>query len=441
MNTAFLFRKTDIARLAVFRIGMGLLMAAEGFGAIATGWVRRNYVDPDFTFNFIGMDFLQILVGPQAYVIYSILGVLGLCIALGYRYKLAVLGYTVLWAAVYFGQKTSYNNHYYLLLFFCILLLIVPANRYASLDVRRQKISRSLVTPFWTIWVFKILLLIVYTFAALAKLYPDWLNGTVMRIFLRSKHDWFILEHLYDKDAFIYLVSYGGILFDLLVIPALWYKPTRKAAFGISIFFHLFNSIVFHIGIFPYMMLITSVLFFSPARIRRIFFRNSIAVSEEEYPADFQIKKGRVLGFIIPFFILMVALPLRPYYFDRSAHWTEEGHRLSWHMMLRSKYGSLFYTVKDKNSGQTYRIKPSDEMTEKQARSLATHPDMIWQYAQRIHKRYSQENKDVAVYAHSHAGLNGRRTKPLVDSKVDLASARWHYFGNNPWIVKHPELE
>src|SRR5690606_35757958 len=141
----------------------------------------------------------------------------GLCIAFGYRYRIAIISYTILWAAAYFGQKTSYNNHYYLLLLMCFLFIFVPAHKFASLDVKSGRVIKSQVTPYWTIFAFKFLLLIVYVYASIAKIYPDWLDGTVAELFMMSRKDWPLLEMVYDKSWFIFSLAYGGILFDLLV--------------------------------------------------------------------------------------------------------------------------------------------------------------------------------------------------------------------------------
>lgn len=438
MKKDFLFKSVDIAPLAIFRILMGLLMAAEGFGAIITGWVRINYVEREFTFNFMGFDFLQNLVGPQAYVLYTLLGILGLCIAFGYRYRIAIISYTILWSAAYLGQKTSYNNHYYLLLLMCFLFILVPAHRFASLDVKSGRVDKSQVTPYWSIFVFKFLLLIVYVYASIAKIYPDWLDGTVVELFMKSRKDWPILGMVYDKTWFIYALTYGGILFDLLVIPALWYKPTRKAAFIISVFFHLFNSIVFQIGIFPYMMLITSVLFFESATIRKLFFRNSIDIAAYQ-PLSY-LNKKIIYAALIPFFTLMILLPLRPFYFPGSSNWTEEGHRLSWHMMLRAKYGEIYYEVKRKDNGKTERINPGDRIWPKHAQKVATRPDMAWQYAQRLKREYNDQGIKVEIYAFCYASLNGRKLASLIDPEVDLAAVQWNTFSHNEWILLHPDL-
>ena len=116
MSPRFLSERIDNSPLIVFRIILGLLISLECFGAIITGWVRTNLVEPSFTFNFIGFDWLQPLVGPQMYAYFIIMGALGLCIMLGYRYRFSIIAFSLMWTGAYLLQKTSYNNHYYLLI-------------------------------------------------------------------------------------------------------------------------------------------------------------------------------------------------------------------------------------------------------------------------------------------------------------------------------------
>lgn len=85
----FLYSRIDNSPLVVFRICFGLLLSLETFGAIATGWVRRNLVEPEFTFSFIGFEWLQPLPHPWMYVYFAVMGLLGLAVMAGYRYRLA----------------------------------------------------------------------------------------------------------------------------------------------------------------------------------------------------------------------------------------------------------------------------------------------------------------------------------------------------------------
>ena len=123
----FLFKAIDNSPLVVFRIFFGFLVACESFGAIFTGWVKRILIDPQVTFSFIGFEWLKPLPGFGMYFYFIAMGVFGLAIMLGYRYRIAIISYTILWAGVYFMQKTAYNNHYYLLLLISFLTVILQA--------------------------------------------------------------------------------------------------------------------------------------------------------------------------------------------------------------------------------------------------------------------------------------------------------------------------
>ena len=259
----FLFTQIDNSALIVFRIIFGLLITVEAWGAIATGWVRRTLVEPEFTFNFIGFDFLQTFPGsgPQMYAYFAIMGIFGVFVMLGFKYRWSMLAYGVMWAGVYFMQKSSYNNHYYLLMLLCGIMAMLPAGRALSIDaMHRPEITKTHMSR-WIVIIIILQLWIVYTYASVAKFYPDWFDATVPQVLMKGRKDYWLIGDLLQQRWVHYSISYVGILFDGLIIPLLLWKKTRKWAFGISIFFHLFNSIVFQIGIFPYMSLEFSLCF------------------------------------------------------------------------------------------------------------------------------------------------------------------------------------
>src|SRR5690606_29332947 len=120
--------------------------------------------------------------------------------------------------------------------------------------------------------LFKGMILIVYVYSAVAKMYPDWLNAIPIKLWFSSKVDYWLIGPLLTEEWFQYLVAWGGIGFDLLIGPALLWKKTRKVAFVLSIFFHLFNSFIFQVGVFPYLGIAFALFFFDPTTIRKIFF-------------------------------------------------------------------------------------------------------------------------------------------------------------------------
>ena len=184
----FLFKNIDNSSLIVFRIVFGLLIFLEAIGACFTGWIKRTLIDPEFTFNFIGFDFLQPLPGNWMYAYYVIMGVFGFFVMIGYRYRMAMIGYTFMWSGVYLMQKASYNNHYYLLMLLCAIMCFLPANKLYSVDAKRDPSIKQISMPNWCRWVFIIQMFIVYTYAAVAKMYPDWLDATVtQKSYVREK--------------------------------------------------------------------------------------------------------------------------------------------------------------------------------------------------------------------------------------------------------------
>lgn len=433
-----LFRPVDNSPLILFRIVFGLLIFLEAWGAIATGWVKRAFIEPTYTFPFIDVPWLQPLPGNGMYIYYIIMGIAGLMVMFGWYYRLGISIYTIMWAGVYFMQKTNYNNHYYLLVLLCLLMLLVPAHQYKSLDVKRKPSLQSLTCPQWCLWMFVLQMTMVYIYAAVAKMHADWLDGIPISIWFNHKSDYFLIGPLLGKEWFQHIVAYGGVLFDLLIAPGLIWKKTRKYAFIASIFFHLFNSIVFQVGVFPYMGIAMGVFFFDPEVIRRKFFKN-----KPKPQTDHTYKKRPFLIYALAmYFILQLLLPIRHWLYPGNPNWTEEGHRLAWHMMLRVKSGYVHFTVKDPKSGKEWKVRPIEYLTHKQSGAVATRPDMAWQFVQILKQDYAEKGyPDVEIYALSAVSLNGRPMQPLYDGSVDLAKVEWKRFGHSEWLLplKEPE--
>ncbi|WP_147677765.1 HTTM domain-containing protein [Algibacter pacificus] len=434
MINKFLFKSIDNSALIVFRIIFGLLCFLESVGAIFTGWVSKTLVEPKFTFSFIGFEWLQPLPGNGMYFYYAIMGAFAFCVMLGYKYRFSIIAFTLMWAATYFMQKSSYNNHYYLLMLLSSIMVFMPANRYASIDANQNANLKKLYMPQWCKWVFVLQLFIVYTYASVAKLYPDWLDTTVIELLMRNKQNYPLVGEILQQKAVHYVLAYGGILFDGLIIPLLLFKPTRKYMFFISVFFHLFNAIVFQIGIFPFLSLAFSLFFFEAKTIRNLFLKQKPFYYEESVNLP-KHKNPLIILFSI-YFIIQIGLPLRHYFIEDNVLWTEEAHRLSWRMMLRIKSGSTSFAIENKKTGKRFIVKLNDYLTTKQKRSASTKPDMMWQFAQRLKKEYKANGQDIAVYVHSKVSVNGRPFKQFINPKVDLASVEWQTFKHSNWILK-----
>ncbi len=428
----------DNAPLVLFRAVFGLLCFLESAGSIATGWVKETYAGPAYTFPHIGFAWLSALSGPAMYGYYALMSVPALLVMLGAFYRPALAVFSLMWAGVYFGQTASYNNHYYLLLLLCLLLLATPAAADASCDSLRGRVVRSAFCPRWCIGMLVAQIAIVYFYASFAKLDADWLAARPIAIWFRAKQHYPVLGALYAQEWFHYFVAYGGILFDGLVVPLLLWSRTRWLGVALSVIFHVFNSITFQIGIFPYLGISFCLLFFPGEPIRRYlrttrwarFFADG---NERAAPvAPLPMVAALVL---IAYFGLQLALPLRHFLYPGNVHWSEEGHRMAWHMMLRTKAGAVTMRVVDRESGEQWRVRPSDMLSDKQARRIAGRPDMLWRFARILRRRYAAEGRDVAVFADTRVSLNGHPSRRLVDPEVDLSRADWPWIRPLPWIL------
>ncbi len=432
-----LFKHIDNTGLVLWRVVFGALIAIEGYGAVATGWVRRTMVEPEFTFNFIGFEFLQPLPGDGMYYYFAIMGTFGVFVMLGYRYRISMAAYALMWSSVYLMQKSSYNNHYYLMMLLCWIMVFLPAHRWFSVDAWLRPNIKKLSMPRWVLIFIIAQIWIVYTYASVAKWYPDWLDTTIAELFMRGKADYWLIGGFLQKDWVHWCIAYVGILFDLLIVPLLLWKRTRLLGFAISIFFHLFNSIVFQIGIFPYMSIAFALFFFTPELLRKRFLPKKPRYTENEVIVP---NYKPILLTVVPVYLLIqIALPLRHWTFQDDVLWTEEGHRLSWRMMLRSKRGSLNIFIVDKATKERSFYKYTPLLSKKQQRAVKSKPDMIWQLAQRIKEREAQQGRDVEVYVDCRVKVNGGKYYKFIDPEVDLAAEPWQHFKHHDWILPSPE--
>lgn len=433
MLNTWLFKHIDNSALIVFRMIFGLLCFLESVGAIFTGWIKRTLIDPEFTFSFIGFEWLQPLPGNWMYLYYLVMGLFGLMIMLGYKYRWSMVAFTLMWIMTYLMQKTSYNNHYYLLILISGIMVFMPANKNVSIDAKQNPGIKSESMPQWCKWVFVIQLFIVYTYASVAKLYPDWLDTSVIELLMKGKRNYLIVGDMLQQKWVHQALAYGGILFDGLIIPLLLFKPTRKLAFFGSIFFHLFNSVVFQIGIFPYLSLAFSLFFFEPKTIQKLFLKKKPFYVDDALV----IPKFKTFGMAVfsIYFLLQIALPLRHHIIEDDVLWTEEGHRMSWRMILRTKSGQVTYRVKNKETGKSIVVNLNNYLSKKQQRQVSTKPDVIWQFSQRLKEQFKQNGQEVSVFVDCKVSVNGKPYQVLIDPEVDLAGTSWDAFKHSDWIL------
>jgi vitamin K-dependent gamma-carboxylase len=430
----FLFQPIDNSPLILFRFFFGFLIFLECSGSIITGWVKDVFVDPTFTFTFIDFNWLQRLSGIGMYLYFGLMAITGLMIMSGFFYRISIFSFFVLWTLTYLTQKSIYNNHYYLLSLLSFIMIFLPAERYFSFDVRYKRVPESFFCERWCVFVLLCQVSLVYIYAGIAKFYPDWWEGRPVEIWFSHKREYPFIGRYLQFEYIRKMIVYGGILFDILIVPLLIWKRTRVFGFLLGLFFHLFNSLVFLIGIFPYLMISLNILFFTPESIRNIFFKRKPINMAPSHTIGYGNRI--ILLCIIIYFSIQIFLPLRHFFYEGNVYWTEEGHRMAWHMMVRNKTGKIYFKIVEPHSKKSWLVFPEQKLTEHQYRTLAISPDMIWQYADFL-KNYYYKNGflNIEIYAINEVSLNGRPFQPMIDSKINLADVKWNPFEHSEWIL------
>ena len=334
-------------------------------------------------------------------------------------------------------------------------------------------------------------------FGGIAKLNADWLRGEPLRAWLADRTDFPLLGQFFTDEPIVWLMVYGALLADLFFAFYMLNRRTRVFGFILIFAFHVMNSRLFNIGIFPWFMVAATLIFFQPDWPRRVLhdllqghaFRSAAFVGgfslgfllgslvpdvfslvqaligaigmgvaayhlEEPFrrpqaeaaadlaePARAALAPTLVQRWILPLLGVWVAsqvlLPLRHFPIPGKVHWTEEGHNFAWHMKLRDKDSDGFFLVTDPTSGTTWEVDPRDYLNRRQEQKMTSRPYMMVQFARHLEDRMREEGyEDVEIRARISASLNGREPQQLVDPQVDLTKVSYPWFGHADWIVR-----
>ncbi len=364
---------------------------------------------------------------------------MALFVTLGLYYRISALLLCLGTTSAFLMEKSVYINHTYLYCLTAFLMIFIPAHKAWSLDVKRKPQLEQSSVPAWMLWILLFQISVVYIFAGLAKLNPDWFSGTPLNIWLPARSHYFIIGPLLAQPWLPYVMSWGGAAFDLLVVPLMLWRFTRRWTFPLALIFHFTNVLIFGIGTFPWYSMAMTALFFPPHTFRKL------PLLRKKLPAYVPLNFNKLLRptlkkaiavFLALYMLVQIAVPLRQYTYAGNSSWTEAGHNFSWHMMLRSKRGgSLHYKVVDPASGEEWQVDPVNYVTLHQYRSMTGKPDMILELAHHIRDRYARDGyKGVEVYAHCTVEFNGRPNLQLTDTTVNL-SQESRQLGPYSWVL------
>ncbi|TXE11986.1 HTTM domain-containing protein [Seonamhaeicola algicola] len=446
MTRGFNFRsyikndRKEASILASFRVLFGVLMLLSLVRFISMGWVEDFYISPKFHFKYYGFEWVKTW-GNYTYVLFGIAIAACIGIILGFRYKISMVLFFLTFTYIELIDKTTYLNHYYFISILSFLLCFLPLNATFSVDSFKSKINYKYV-PAYTIDSIKLLLGIVYFYAGLAKLNSDWLlKAQPLKIWLSSKTDLWLVGPLMKETWFHYTMSWSGALYDLTIPFLLLYKKTRPFAFVLVVIFHVFTRILFNIGMFPYIMIVATLVFFNASVhnnfisfIKRVLSLNHI--SAFKIREKYALKNQNIKLYIISiFFVIQLLLPFRNLLYPEELFWHEQGYRFSWRVMLMEKVGETQLIIKNGVTGKYFYVDNTDFLTSFQIKQMSFQPDFILEYAHKLGDHFkSQGHENIQIFAESYVALNGRLNQQFINPTVDLYKQK-EGFKHKTWVL------
>ena len=427
--------------LAVFRIALGAMLVWDFWRFIRHDRIYRYWVEPEFHFTYPGFHWVTPLPEPFIYHAWLLVGVSALLVMLGLFYRVAIIVLTVSFSYFFLLDQAEYLNHFYLVILFLVLMCFLPAHRALSLDARLFRGVRAARIPYAGVAILRAQMEIMLVAAGLVKLTPDWLAGEPLGLWLRAQADDFAFGFLFQHDAVILAGVWATIALHVLGAPLLLWHRTRLATFAVYCCFHGANAVFFNIGIFPWLTIAATTIFFAPdwprqlarAALVRIGAMPDRPAWPEPVPRPNRLIPKLALVAMAAWVAVQVALPLRAAAFPTEVRWSGDGHRFSWRMRIydRQAEGVFHVTAGD----QVWVVDPTDYLTRRQAGKMLVRADMVHQFANHLEAIWQAAgHADVEVRAEIWKSLNGRPPQLFLDPRVDLTAVPLRYARADDWV-------
>lgn len=267
--TSRLFAPVDAAGLVYFRVAFYTVMLWEAARFMEHGWIDY-WSDKNFYFGYWPLEFVRPLSFEILTTLILVLAILAALVIVGMLYRVSAAAFFVLFAYFFLVEKARYLNHLYLVCLISFLMIFVPAARYWSVDALFRRRKGSPVVPAWSIWLLRFQVGVPMFFGGIAKLNHDWLRGEPLRSWLHERADFPLIGQFFYNEGLVWLMTYWAVFFDLFAPFFLLYRRTRVFAFLAALHFHFTNSRLFNIGIFPWAMIVSTIVFFPPDWPRRV---------------------------------------------------------------------------------------------------------------------------------------------------------------------------
>lgn len=425
---SYLFKSTDARNLSIFRILFGLVMLWEQSRLYWQGMGYSRYINTVFHFKYNGFEWVKQLPDEMMYFIFALSILVSVTFTLGYFFRVSSIILFITYTYMFLLDLSYWNNHYYFFVFILLLFSLTNSHQMYSLDVKRKSFVSNQI-PNWQVFLFKFLIAVPLIYGALSKIMnPDWFSNLSMTHILNNsldRHEITLSDTIFKYATWI--MTIGGFLYDLLIIPILLWRRTFWLGVVLSLLFNLSNHFFLNIGSFPWAMIGTLFIFyrFKPIDSLVPVIPNS----------------NKVLVFVSIFVGFHVLMPFRHLLIEGQVLWTGEGKVGAWHMMSGSTVVErpTFLLVEKDEFGNVIAnnvLDPDVFLNQKQLRTLGKWPRCVPEFAKwlTVQARH-HEMENLTIFCDIRVGRNGRTPVPIISISQDLTNVERNFFSHNEYIL------
>ena len=402
------------------------------------GMVEMGLIKPNMLFKYDGLAWVVPFSEPIMDGLLTVAMIAAATFALGLYSQISIGVFWLIFTYFFLQDKAFYNNHLYLFSLLSFVMIFMKTD--AVWNLRNAIRNRAVqLVPQWNYDLLKFHFLIVYFFGGIEKLTYDWL---VKWEPMRS-----VLEHT-NADLPVFLLSepsvafftYSGLVFDLLIGFMLWSNRTRLFAIPLVVFFNIMNHVLFDdIGSFPFVMMASTIIFFSPDKVVEQFRKWGIKIKAIASKEDSQTsaKERVVFGCLVAYCAIQVLLPLKPFVLPGDRDWLGTGQRFCWHMKVQARAITwMEFAIMDPQYDQPVPVDFTTFINTQQAKTMAQDHAMVVQFCKFLKKEAENRGmKNTRILADIQVEYNGRKSQHFVDPKVDLSEVALPLIGVPSYVM------
>ena len=434
----------DALSTEIFVRFFGLMIILQVWSYNKAGFIEKGILSSKVLFTYDLFHWVHPFPAGIMTAIPVILIFCGVLIMINKFRKIAIGTFCILFSYLFLLEKSYYNNHFYLMILLSFLFLFYTPNK--------NKGEKKTWIPNWFLLLLQFQVVIVYFYGGLAKISYDWMvRMQPIGQFLQNSERSSALPSLNSSSLALYILTYGGFLFDITIGFFLLNKRTRNKAIVLCVCFHMLNFLLFNfgsggdIGIFPFLMMGTCILFADPETVRRKL--SSLIPSLKETAKKKQIapvvnalnpksNKKLVMIFFFSYIGIQILFPLRHLMYSGNTSWTFRGGRFAWRMKVHTKSSKIkFYYQLDQND--TLRFANINSLINTtQESEMGEDPSTLLQLADYLGNDLKKNGYNNAVIKVSDkVSLNNRPFQFIMDSTANLLTLTHNLIESDKWIL------